>query len=49
MAIVITTVKIVAGAAITAYLATRKVDKVKEGGIVIDYRKNPGAINAFIH
>ncbi len=49
MAIVITTAKIVAGAILTAYFATRKVDKTKEENIVIDYRKNPEVLNAFIH
>lgn len=49
MAIAITTAKVIFGAALTVFLATRKVDKVKEGGIVIDYRKNPEALNAYIH
>ena len=49
MALVITGIKVVAGLAMFTYLATRKVETVKDGGIVIDYRTNPEALNETIH
>lgn len=48
MALVITGIKVVAGLAVAAYIATRKVETVKDGGIIIDYRTNPEVLNGII-
>ncbi len=49
MATMILIAKIAAGAAITSYIATRKVDNNSEkGGIIIDNRKNPEVLNGIL-
>lgn len=49
MATLIVIAKIAVGAVLTGYIATRKVENSSvKGGIVIDYRENPEALNGIL-